>query len=143
LRVPPLRERSSDIPALAELLLRNIGTELGRTNLTLAAEVLQQMQSYHWPGNVREMRNVLERAVLLSRGGTLDHLELHAQLASSPPLSEGSLQDAQREEILRVLREQSWNVTAAAKTLGISRSGLYTKIKQYDLRPANGRQFQN
>jgi DNA-binding NtrC family response regulator len=143
LRVPPLRERSSDIPALAELLLRNIGTELGRTNLSLTGEVIEQMQSYHWPGNVREMRNVLERAVLLSRSGALDRLELHSEPASSLHGSEGSLQDAQREEILRVLQEQSWNVSAAAKLLGISRSGLYTKIKQYGLRPANGHVIQN
>jgi two-component system, NtrC family, response regulator PilR len=143
LRVPPLRERSSDIPALAELLLRNIGTELGRTNLSLTREVIEQMQSYHWPGNVREMRNVLERAVLLSRSGALDRLELHSEPASSLHGSEGSLQDAQREEILRVLQEQSWNVSAAAKLLGISRSGLYTKIKQYGLRPANGHVIQN
>jgi transcriptional regulator of acetoin/glycerol metabolism len=99
---------------------------------------MKQMQSYHWPGNIREMRNVLERAVLLSRSGTLDNLDLKVQDESNPPANIGRLQEAEREEILHVLQERSWNVSAAAKKLGISRSGLYAKIKQYDLRPING-----
>ncbi|HET9840174.1 MAG TPA: sigma-54 dependent transcriptional regulator [Candidatus Angelobacter sp.] len=138
LRVPSLKERPADIPPLAELLLESIGTELGRSNLTLAAGTLKQMQLYHWPGNIREMRNVLERAVLLSRTDCLEKLELNLQTETSQAPYAGSLQDAEREEIYRVLQEQSWNVTAAAKLLGISRSGLYTKIKQYALRPGNG-----
>jgi DNA-binding NtrC family response regulator len=138
LRVPPLRERPSDIPALAQLLLQNIGSELGRPDLSLTPEVFKQMQIYHWPGNIRELRNVLERAVLLSRSSTLDHLAVTMQARHDEPHFSGTLQGAERDEILRVLQEQEWNVSAAAKQLGISRSGLYTKIKQYDLRPSNG-----
>ena len=142
LRVPPLRERTSDIPELAQLLLRSIAQELGRPNVTLARQAIMAMQAYHWPGNIREMRNVLERAVLLSKAGDLLEVSL-ADSGGNAPSARGSLQAAEREEIQRMLQEQGWNITSTAKLLGISRSGLYTKIKQYDLRPANGQSVQN
>jgi DNA-binding NtrC family response regulator len=142
LRVPPLRERTSDIPELVQLLLRSIAQELGRPNLSISVQVLAAMQAYHWPGNIREMRNVLERAVLLSKTGDLVEVTLEDS-AGNAPSARGSLQAAEREEIQRVLQEQGWNITSTAKLLGISRSGLYTKIKQYDLRPANGHAVQN
>jgi len=142
LRVPPLRERSSDIPELVQLLLRSIAQELGRPNLSISAQVITAMQAYHWPGNIREMRNVLERAVLLSKTGDLVEVALEDS-AGNAPSARGSLEAAEREEIQRVLQEQKWNITSTAKLLGISRSGLYTKIKQYDLRPVNGHPVQN
>jgi DNA-binding NtrC family response regulator len=142
LRVPPLRERTSDIPEMAQLLLRSIAQELGRPNVTLARQAIMAMQAYHWPGNIREMRNVLERAVLLSKAGDLLEVSL-ADSGGNAPSARGSLQAAEREEIQRMLQEQGWNITSTAKLLGISRSGLYTKIKQYDLRPANGQSVQN
>ena len=142
LRVPPLRERTSDIPEMAQLLLRSIAQELGRPNVTLARQAIMAMQAYHWPGNIREMRNVLERAVLLSKAGDLLEVAL-ADSGGNAPSARGSLQAAEREEIQRMLQEQGWNITSTAKLLGISRSGLYTKIKQYDLRPANGQSVQN
>jgi DNA-binding NtrC family response regulator len=142
LRVPPLRERTSDIPEMAQLLLRSIAQELGRPNVTLARQAIMAMQAYHWPGNIREMRNVLERAVLLSKAGDLLEVSL-ADSGENAPSARGSLQAAEREEIQRMLQEQGWNITSTAKLLGISRSGLYTKIKQYDLRPANGQSVQN
>jgi DNA-binding NtrC family response regulator len=142
LRVPPLRERTADIPELAQFLLRNIAQELGRPNLRISAGIINAMQAYHWPGNIREMRNVLERAVLLSRTGDLVEVTLDDP-AGKGPQSRGSLETAEREEIHRALQEQNWNITSTAKLLGISRSGLYTKIKQYDLRPANGHSVQN
>jgi DNA-binding NtrC family response regulator len=142
LRVPPLRERSSDIPELVQLLLRSIAQELGRPNLSISAQVITAMQAYHWPGNIREMRNVLERAVLLSKTGDLVEVALEDS-AGNAPSARGSLEAAEREEIQRVLQEQKWNITSTAKLLGISRSGLYTKIKQYDLRPANGHPVHN
>ena len=142
LRVPPLRERTSDIPEMAQLLLRSIAQELGRPNVTLARQAIMAMQAYHWPGNIREMRNVLERAVLLSKAGDLLEVAL-ADSGGNAPSARGSLQAAEREEIQRMLQEQGWNITSTAKLLGISRSGLYTKIKQYDLRPSNGQSVQN
>jgi DNA-binding NtrC family response regulator len=142
LRVPPLRERTEDIPELAHLLLRNIAQELGRTNLSISAQIVSAMQTYYWPGNIREMRNVLERAVLLARHGDLVEVTL-GDSTGNTPAPRGSLEAAEREEIQRVLQEQKWNITSTAKLLGISRSGLYTKIKQYDLRPTNGHSVQN
>jgi transcriptional regulator with GAF, ATPase, and Fis domain len=142
LRVPPLRERTEDIPELAHLLLRNIAQELGRTNLSISAQIVSAMQTYYWPGNIREMRNVLERAVLLARHGDLVEVTL-GDSTGNTPAPRGSLEAAEREEIQRVLQEQKWNITSTAKLLGISRSGLYTKIKQYDLRPTNGHSIQN
>jgi len=130
------------IPELVQLLLRSIAQELGRPNLSISAQVITAMQAYHWPGNIREMRNVLERAVLLSKTGDLVEVALEDS-AGNAPSARGSLEAAEREEIQRVLQEQKWNITSTAKLLGISRSGLYTKIKQYDLRPVNGHPVQN
>ena len=138
LRVPPLRERSGDIPEIAQMLLQRIAYEVGRPDAVLTDEALTALQKYSWPGNIREMRNVLERAVLLSSSPeiSIDLGLLQAEYATSTSAG-GSLQGAEREEIARVLKDTRGNISAAAKSLGISRSGLYLKIKEYNLRVEN------
>ena len=138
LRVPPLRERSGDIPEIAQMLLQRIAYEVGRPDVSLTEEALTALQKYSWPGNIREMRNVLERAVLLSSSPeiSIDLGLLQAEHATSNSAG-GSLQGAERDEIARVLKDTRGNISAAAKSLGISRSGLYLKIKEYNLRLEN------
>ena len=141
LRVPSLRERTADIPDLVEQLLKRIRQELAKPELEITAEGISVLQRYSWPGNIRELRNVLERAALLAKSTRVDagHLRLSDTAPSNRLVqSPGSLQTAERDEIQRVLSELQWNVSAAAKRLGISRSGLYIKIRQYELRPQNG-----
>ncbi len=138
LRVPALRERAADIPMLAEQLLKRIKQDLSKPDLEITPEAMECLQRYTWPGNIRELRNILERAALLTKSSQLGaaHMQLGHGTPSEKP--DGSLQGAERDEIRRVLSESKWNVSAAAKRLGISRSGLYIKIRQYELRPQNG-----
>lgn len=146
LRVPSLQERVDDIPELAGIILQKIGQELARPSLSLTPDALASLRAYAWPGNIRELRNVLERAVLLWPENAIPSQALKLEALNVPAsrsAGSGSLQSAERDEINRVLQETGWNVSSAARLLGISRSGLYTKIKEYDLRPAKGHSVQN
>jgi DNA-binding NtrC family response regulator len=136
--VPPLRERSDDIPLLANHILRRLAFDLGRGQVELSADAMQQLLAYAWPGNIRELRNVLERALLLSDG----HLLRPQDLRFEAPRPTGlewqvnlSLADLERRQIQLVLEQQQGRVERAASILGISRSSLYQKIKEYQLQP--------
>lgn len=141
IRVPPLRERRSDIPVLAEFFLRRFLEETGRRLKGFTAAALEKMQSYHWPGNVRELRNVIERAVALGKGPMLDAqdiwlsgLELDKQQTAAPSTYlPRSLEEVEKEHIAATLRHTDWNKSQAAAILGIERSTLDRKIKAYDL----------
>ena len=134
LAVPPLRERAEDIPALAELLLRTLAADLGRGEAQLGREALARLQVYPWPGNIRELRNVLDRALLLAESPTLGVGDLHFDAATGPtaplPLTTDlTLAQLERQHIERVLAEERGRVAAAARKLGIPRSSLYEKLK--------------
>lgn len=137
LYVPPLRERGEDIPALAEHFLARLSADLGRGEVHLATDALKALQEYHWPGNIREFRNVLERAVLLSEQAVLSRKDLRFD---EPSKNEGwaadtnlTLVDMERCYIERVLQEENGHVDQAARRLGIPRSSLYQKIKKYQI----------
>ncbi len=134
LAAPPLRQRREDIPLLARRLLSQLARDLGRPGTRLSAEALDALRGYAWPGNVRELRNVLERAVLRAEGE-----EIHASdFRFAPALVEpahaggsGTLADLERQQIEKALEEERGRVTNAAQRLGIPRSTLYQKIKEY------------
>jgi DNA-binding NtrC family response regulator len=131
LRVPSLRERPDDIPVLARHLLATICRDLGRSaRLTAAAE--RALAGYAWPGNIRELRNLLERAVLLGEGGELEARHLRFDGPLGGPASEGelTLDELERRHIARVLGEEAGHVERAARRLGIPRSTLYQKLKR-------------
>jgi DNA-binding NtrC family response regulator len=136
--VPPLRERVDDIPEIAQHLLKSSGRD-GRRSTTLTREAVRALQAYTWPGNIRELRNVLERAMLLSEdgGGTIDarHLQFTTALAhaSSRGGTEMTLEEVERGYIQEVLDEVDGKVDIAAARLGIPRSSLYQKLKKYGL----------
>jgi DNA-binding NtrC family response regulator len=132
---PPLRERIEDIPIVAEYLLEKVSADLGRGEIRLEADSIRALQSYSWPGNIRELRNVIERAVLLSEQKTIGFKDLQfdgsagnraTYLDSSLTLSE-----LEKQHIERVLQEEQGHVEKAAKRLGIPRSSLYQKLKRY------------
>ena len=149
--VPPLRERVDDIPILAGSLLQRCSRDLGRGNMTLAPDAIDALLRYPWPGNIRELRNVIERAVLLSDDHVLRSNQLHfhdvcesepASNAPPEPPTSAQLQKAEespgetltlvaleRAHIERVLRECGGRVEGAAKLLGIPRSSLHQKIQ--------------
>jgi DNA-binding NtrC family response regulator len=137
LTVPPLRERREDIERLAQALLEGIASDLGRNGLSLAPEAVRALEAYPWPGNIRELRNVLERAVLLCEGRTLGARDLRFEATPGVAASEASLTlaELERRHIERVLAAERGRVESAARRLGIPRSSLYQKLKRLGLQP--------
>jgi DNA-binding NtrC family response regulator len=133
--LPPLRERLEDIPLLASHILKGLTADLGRREIELSPEAEKSLQSYPWPGNIRELRNVLERAILLSDDHTLSPGDLYFEgaweQATHTSDSSLTLEEVERRHIERTLEETQGNVEEAARRLGIPRSTLYKKIKQY------------
>lgn len=133
-RVPPLRERVEDIPPLVEGLLAELAADLGRGPVEITHDAVRALQTYRWPGNIRELRNVIERALLLADGGRLDRGDLRFEDTSVAAAvgwdSRLTLAEVERLHIERVLQEEEGRVEAAARRLGIPRSSLYQKLKR-------------
>lgn len=137
LSFPALRERVEDIPTMAQYLLDKVSADLGRGELRLDENSIQALQAYSWPGNIRELRNVIERAVLLSDQKTITindlHFDGHTQVGSPFLDSRLTLLELEKQHIERVLQEERGRVEKAAKRLGIPRSSLYQKIKKHQI----------
>jgi DNA-binding NtrC family response regulator len=135
LRLPSLRDRAEDLPVLADHFLRRVAGEIGRQPPSLSAGAMRRLRSHSWPGNIRELRNVLERAVLLTHAAVLEADDLGFDPTLSPtelPSSAGiTLREAERSLIERTLGEEHGNVGRAAQRLGISRSSLYQRIQRH------------
>ena len=144
IHIPPLRERPLDIPVLADELLRALSRRVGRPVAPLGSEVTEALRAYSWPGNIRELENTLERALILMRGSeiTVDLLPI-APLAAAVPGQEEDLsikRGARRMEqrLIRLALEQTGgNRTRAARVLEISPRALQYKIKEYAIEPLN------
>ena len=142
LAVPPLRERREDIPLLARHLLAGIALEVGKPDLTLAPEADAALIAYEWPGNLRELRNVLERAALHGHGPeiTNDMLRFDSVGAPEPaglPATDDlslTLKDFERRHIERVLASEGGHVERAAARLGMARSTLYDTLRRLGIR---------
>ncbi|WP_141333129.1 sigma-54-dependent transcriptional regulator [Myxococcus faecalis] len=132
LHVPALRERPEDIPVLARSFLAEMGTARGRGGVGLLPDAETALMRYAWPGNIRELRNVLERAVLLSGGGALSRGDLRFESSPDEPAAEDdlTLEELERRHIERVLRRENGHVERAAVRLGIPRSSLYERLKR-------------
>lgn len=141
LEVPPLRARREDIPVLAELMLEQLRAREGRPDLVLGPSALASLTAYDWPGNLRELRNVLECAVLLCDGAELSRSHLRFAFEARAERSDFvtgsgtdvSLADAERFHIERVLRQHDGRVEEAARALRIPRSTLYYKLKKHGI----------
>jgi DNA-binding NtrC family response regulator len=137
LSFPALRERVEDIPTMAQYLLDKVSADLGRGELRLDENSIQALKAYSWPGNIRELRNVIERAVLLSDQKTITindlHFDGHTQVGSPFLDSRLTLLELEKQHIERVLQEEQGRVEKAAKRLGIPRSSLYQKIKKHQI----------
>lgn len=133
--LPPLRERRSDIPPLAEALLSRIRIDLKRPRLNLTSDALALLRAAPWRGNVRELRNVLERAAILCDGETIDVPELHIESAETQESTPGAetLQDLERRAIEQALARADGSRKEAAAQLGIGLRTLYDKLKRYNI----------
>ncbi len=130
--LPPLRERPEDIPELAQHFLERFTLAMNKPTMRFSAAALETLRTYAWPGNVRELQNAVERAVVLGSPPEIQvgdlPLRVGAQSESAGPLS---LEEVERVHIRRVLDGCGWNISQAAKVLGIDRGTLYAKIRRY------------
>jgi DNA-binding NtrC family response regulator len=136
IRLPPLRERPEDIPALAEHFLRLHGQRYRKELNGFEPAALEVLLAYAWPGNVRELDHVMQRAVLLARSDVVKVVDLGLQPARETGdrrLEEMSLEEVERLLIQKALRRFGGNVSQAAETLGLSRSALYRRMQKYEI----------
>ncbi len=139
INLPPLRERKEDIPLLVEHFITKSNIENARKVEGISKEALDLLINYNWPGNIRELENIIERAVLINQSGIITPADLPSDkvLPHHAPgtLTEvGTLQEAERKHIQRTLEKNNWNITKTAEMLKIDRTTLYAKIKKFRLR---------
>ncbi len=134
IRVPPLRERLEDASLLAHHFLDLFSREMGRSVQGVAPGALRVLQGYDWPGNVRELKNVIERAVVVNRSGVIEEEDLtFLRSRESAPSGPGTLEEVEAAHIQRTLEAANWNVSQAARTLGIHRGTLARRMKKLGL----------
>jgi two-component system, NtrC family, nitrogen regulation response regulator NtrX len=136
IEVPPLRERLEDVPALVAHFAEQLGASAGVPGKRFAEEAVRRLQTRPWPGNIRELRNAVERALILAPGkvvtaADVDRL-LPAELGPKQSL-ENFKSEAEKGFLVQKLREHDWNITETARALQIPRSNLYKKIERYGL----------
>jgi transcriptional regulator with GAF, ATPase, and Fis domain len=127
---PPLRDRPDDIPILARHFTRKYAEKMGRTIDKIPTETLRALVDWHWPGNVRELENFIERSVILSVGPNLRAPISEIRDAAPETQCGSTLEQVEREHILRVLRESNGVVTAAATRLGLHRTTLNAMMRK-------------
>ncbi|MCA9165311.1 MAG: sigma-54-dependent Fis family transcriptional regulator, partial [Planctomycetales bacterium] len=136
LMIPPLRDRGSDVGLLIEFFLEHFKRQHGRSELRLSDEARTKLLSYRWPGNVRQLRNVLDSAVVMAIGPELQPDDFGLRDLSTGSQSLESLQLSHWEEklIREALERTDGNIPAAAQLLGIGRATLYRKVEQYGIK---------
>jgi DNA-binding NtrC family response regulator len=139
INLPPLRERTADIPGLAEAFLERFRARHRRSVEGITPEAYRRLLSHPWPGNVRELEHAIERAVLVSRGAQITEADLPEALSQAPvltvapPAPSGSLEEIERSSIIRALESTGWNKQAAAAHLGLRRPTLYSKMRRHGI----------
>jgi two-component system, NtrC family, nitrogen regulation response regulator NtrX len=141
LSLSPLRERSDDVPQLANHFLSEAAAKAGKRPKSFSEAALKRLRSYAWPGNVRELKNLVERLMIMSPGDTIDLRDLPGEILESDaipmPTDFSSLRQArddfERRFILAALRKNRGNVSRTAEELGIERSHFYRKLKGYGI----------
>ena len=140
--IPPLRERKEDIAPIAQHYVEFFSSNLFKRTTELTAEALKALEAYSWPGNVRELRNVIERAVILCAGAPVGPESLlfagapqQADAQTESPAGTLSIAEMEKRLIRKVLGNTSWHKTEAARILGINRTTLHNKIREYQLAP--------
>ena len=137
IEIPPLRSRPEDIQEIADHFLAKFAAAMGRRVTGFSAEARRALAEYSWPGNVRELANAVERALVVCVEGEVrpEHLPIRGERGAAPSADPGDLplRDVERLHIERVLRERGFNVSEAAKVLGIDRVTLYNKMRRFGI----------
>lgn len=133
--IPPLRERKEDIPLLVENFIEKFNIEMKKNIEGIEENAMKLLLSYDWPGNARELRNVIERAMVVAKGRVITESDLNLfSSVDRQPLANKSLEEVEKEHIKLVLDNNNWNIMKSATILGIDRVTLYKKIKKYGLK---------
>ncbi len=153
IQLPPLRKREGDLAALVQLFMERFSKRMGKPVSGISDQALQVLERYGWPGNVRELKHVMERACVLCKDTTITSADLPPELCAAVQEGEGAAigvtataalsaavapaesSEEEAERILRILRQTDGNKAKAARLLGIDRSTLYRKMRQYNMEP--------
>ena len=148
IHLPPLRDRIEDIPLLVDHFLREACVLNNMPNKEMAPDALNVFQRYHWPGNIRELRNAVERVVILSSGDTILEADIEnvitgrgekpTDITTEARTFQDFKEQAEKRFLEQRLRENNWNISQTALELKMQRSNLYRKMEKYGLRPPNG-----
>ena len=145
IEVPALRERIEDVPALVDHFAEQLGASAGVAGRKFAEDAVRRLQSRAWPGNIRELRNAVERALILASGKVVNSADIERLLPSADGSGVGAAlpggvqtfetfkQEAEKNFLMQQLREHDWNVSETARALKMPRSNLYKKIERYGL----------
>lgn len=143
--LPPLRERKEDIPLLANSFLNKFTTLFGKTGISFDDDVIEILKQYHWPGNIRELENMIHRLVILCQDETISKDQIPEELLEGEDMERGKytvsipesgidLKNLEKELIIQALEKKKWNQTQAAKLLNISRNSLIYSMHKYGIK---------
>ena len=135
IKVPPLRERRSDIPLFTDHFTRLFARKYNKTGISLHQDVYQKLDTYSWPGNIRELQHVIERAIILNDKDLLkpaDFLIMHETSRITDPVG-FRMEDVEKQTIQQVLEKYRYNISKAADELGMARTTLYRKMTKYGI----------
>ena len=134
--IPPLRERMEDIPLLVDYFIKKFCTSMSRDIITIDSAVLKRLEEFEFPGNVRELENMIERAIVIGNGKEIrfKDLPLGKNIINN---SVESLDDIEKTHVLQILNKYGWNISRSANALKVDRVTLYNKIKKYNLKQKN------
>jgi DNA-binding NtrC family response regulator len=136
IRVPPLRERTGDIPLLMDYFLNMYSRKYSKPGLQIPGTAISRLENYPWPGNIRELRHAVERAVILCEGKVLEYGDLITDLSGHGHTMDDStlnLQEMERRYILKAISKNRGNITRAAEDLGLARAALYRRLHKHGL----------
>jgi transcriptional regulator with PAS, ATPase and Fis domain len=136
INVPPLRERIEDIPLLVDYFIKKYCMSMNRPLISIDSGALKRLEEFPFPGNIRELENMIERAIVVGNGKKISLKDLPLGKTVVNTTFE-SLDDLEKNHIFQILSKYNWNISVSAKALKVDRVTLYNKIKKYDLKPAN------
>jgi DNA-binding NtrC family response regulator len=133
-QMPPLRERTADIGLIARYFLEKYARSMNKAVTEISPEAMKMLTQYNWPGNIRELRNTIERAlVVVGKKNRIEAEDLNLLFLSKANPPGNSLEEMEKAHIQRILEQSDWNISRSAETLKIDRVTLYNKIKKYGL----------
>lgn len=136
--VPPLRKRNQDIILLAKHFIKIYSSKYLKPELQIEESATEKLMRYHFPGNVRELQYIIERAVIMTDGDVLKANDLifspiESYVSDNDDLKETKLSSVEKSTIIRVIEKHNGNITRAAKELGLTRTALYRRLTKYDI----------